>query len=639
MNSSSSEFRRSLVVMAHIDAGKTTLTERLLYLAGNIRAMGEVEDGLSTMDYLPEEQQRGISIEAGVAHLDWKNHSICLVDTPGHIDFSCEVDPFLRGVEGALIIISATSSLEPQTLECWRKVTEGKLTPMVFLNKLDLAHQPLEDILVDIEKQWNIEPLLMTLPHIEDGKLVGVIDVMHGKMVLCTNDVRDFQLVDIPESSIYTYKQMRQSMLDAASRHSETLTEKWLSGEEISVASIYQGLRLAIQAGEVLPMYCGSAKKGAGVRLLLNGLSFLMPSPKSHPDPSVLLEVLQLRHIHDEGVFSLARFYTSCTVGQFSFITDLYRPLGAHLTPVNYAEAGEILLWKPPASISPTWGTVLKNNGACEGRYTFPPPLLWVSVEAKTADGERNLADALENLARATPGIATARNVHNGTFLVGGLGEVQLEVFFERLNKCSNVDFARGEPHVDYIEKPAHTIGPFPVIGYWGEFTFESTVFLEPIETKEIEIELHADAPKEAKHIIQSAIHTWASSGLLGKGSLGYARFKISSIEWKQKLPPWPLVAKAVADTLRLSVKIQDFVCLEPIMELQCSFPIEFSGKVMGELESRGAKIEGLSTFGRIQKIDSKISLKNCFGYTTLLRSLTKGQGNLVLKYHQHESW
>jgi len=623
--------------MAHVDAGKTTLTERLLFLAGNIPQVGEVDEGQSTMDFLPEEQERGISIEAGIAHLEWKGHSLCLVDTPGHIDFTNEVDPFLRGVESALLVVSAASGLEPQTLECWKKISAHNLTPFIFLNKMDLPHQPLEDVLAEIDSQWNREPLVLTFPYYDQEKLAGIVDVIHGKMVLMGTDIEDFRLVDIPPAVKLTYQQMRSSLLDVASRHSDVLTEKWMQHKEPSVAEIYEGLKLALIQNEYIPVYCGSAKKGAGVRLMLNGIVFLSPPLAPALQPGTRFEVLQLRHLTHQGILGVCRFYESLQVDET--LGKFFSPLGAQLTPVHFCEEGAILLWKPNPPQKLDWGLRYTQTGICIDNVSFPPALLWTNIEACNSTDVTQLSQCIENLAASTSGISVKLNAHTGTYMVGGMGEVQLEVFISRLKNLSSINFNSGVPQVDYLEQPVGQMGPLLVEGIWGSYTFQSTLTIEPADCRGVEISFLADLDPEGERILKASLLNWSHHGFWGMGSLGFTRIHIGSILSEGKIPPWPMVAKALTDVLRLRLKQNNFRVLEPIMEMECQVPLEFSGKVLGDLESKKAAILNLTTQGKYQKIFVNIPLKNCFGYTTLLRSLTKGQGNLVLKYKQHGSW
>lgn len=641
---------RNIAIAAHVDAGKTTLSERLLYLTRAIPQLGEVEDGLATLDFLEEEQRRGITIESGLASCQWKNHDLHFIDTPGHIDFTTEVDPFFLAAENALLLISGAEGLEPQTLSLYERMVYHGCTPFLFINKLDGPHYHFMDLCLEIEEKWSREALPMTFPLYQSGHLVGVVDILHEVAAYTDpDDIHQVHFRPVPESEKELLKGLRKNLLDSASKYHHHITQLLLEGQEVSIPLLYEGLRLALEKGEIIPVYCGSAKLSIGLRLLLNGLVYLSKSFEAHlpvqltklpilsKDTPPEGTVLQVRHIEPHGYLGITKIWNRIKLPH-ACIESFFQIQASDVLPLTEVEAGRVVFIKLKESLELKWGSSFLGDVWSENKFKFQPPLLWQSIEAQNPQDAYTIQKNAAILAKCIPGLVLRKDENTGNDEVGGWGEVQLDVFFERLQKKSLCPIKMGHPQVDFLETINQPTEIISLSSIWGEHSFEVFMQLSPQESMENTWIFPEYFQEFEIQFLAKSLANWAESGFLGKGPIRFLKFELVKIQYQNRRPPHPMLAKVLLDCLRLRLNSNNFKVLEPLMEMICTLPMEYSGKVLGDLESRKAQILTMENHEKIQKIKLNIFLNNIIGYTTLLRSLTKGQGSFVLKYVKHGS-
>jgi elongation factor G len=625
---------RNLAILAHIDAGKTTLSERILYLGREISALGEVEDGLATMDYLSEEKKRGITIEAGVARIHWKNTQINFIDTPGHVDFGVEVDCALDAIDGAILVVSGIRNLQTQSFSAWNKLRIKKKPCLFFINKLDLPDAQYDDVLLEIEDALKIKPLILTHPHFENGILHGILDIVN-QVYFPSSEGRLLVTEKIPSHLIKDCQQLRQEVLEEIINYNDELATSYLKGEEGSIEEWYNALRSALLSGECAPVFSGSAKTNLGVRNILNAVKFILPHPEIlNKEPGKVGKIIKVRKADTQGNTYLFYPYQNWKpASEFR----LYKLHAAELLDMNAAKAAEL------CALKCTFDFCVGDEISGEGQvlYQEEPPvydsLLSVALEPNSPEDQAKLSEALRFFSLVDPSLKTSYNNDAGRWVVATVGEVHLEVLVNRLKDEFACFVEYGNPEVTYFEK---------YIGGKKQITYESTLNENAI-TLEIKMERssrfkseyisYVEHPQKEliESVLRSSVEEFCQNGYCGKGEIGHFRFLLKSIRSAGQVIPG-LLKKSILDAIKLHLKEEDFQILEPFMDIDVITPDKYCGVLLADLKSRKADINQVSSNGKITTIKASISMIKTFGYTTWMRHITKGMASFSMNYHDH---
>ncbi len=630
---------RSIAILAHVDAGKTTVSERLLYFSETIPGLGEVDEGLATMDYLEEERKRGITIEAGIASYQWKGTRVTFVDTPGHVDFGVEVDFALQAVEGVILVLSGVSGIESQSLEAWEKVRANRNQALLFINKLDLTGADYRKVMEQIEVMFRVKPVALTLP-VCLPELDGVIDVLN-QLALYRSVENPRKLIkgEVPAPLAQPYAKARQDLIDVASQFDDGIASAWLAGEEIPSDKLVAGLKLAMRKGGHIPVYMGSALKNVGIRQLMNGINLLLPPPGA-PQGAIGF-IIKIRHYQDIGKIFLAKIFDPEGLKNLSG-TRCFRVFAESLEEIkdlSQIRIGDVIALQSPQHYR--MGQMLLPDGQADAgaasiltkKYR---PLLQSRIELVNADDFAYVDKTLRTLAETEPSIAIAPDPGTGGWLISTVGELQLDVFCKRLKKDHKCDIKIGAPNVRYLEKPkaAQTGLANAAVGMGAEIRI--TADLAPLPEEANSLTYGVPISPAYREVIESVFDRFCSEGVCGIGSIAGLGCRITGLSGSSDPVPLPLLAKCFTDCLKLNVSCAQMEVLEPIMRLEIIIPDEFCGLVLADLAARGGIIRKLDSDGYNSIILLEIPLANTFGYTTLLRSLSKGLGVYVLTFEKY---
>jgi len=637
-----SQLIRNFAILAHIDAGKTTLSERILFSAGEIRHPGNVEDGLATLDYLPEEKDRGITIEAGVAHFEWRDTWFNFIDTPGHIDFGAEVDMALDAVDGAVLVVSAIDGVQTQTLTAWKKLRARGVRTLLFLNKLDRPEQHLDEVLMDIEEQLGVRPVLLSLPIFDHNDLVGTRDVLSGASLV--HDRNGLEVVGdaldpVAGTELENYQ---REALEAAANVNDVLLEKALDGQRATPGELLAGLAQLAAGNEFVLCYAGSALHNRGVRQLMNGLSFFLPDPPQ-PPPQRLGHVVRLRHFQGTGEVALFQSAVDLPKSQWPAGVEFFRMTAQLLVPVDAIRAKDIYAMRH-AGATFELGRWFDLQGAPVGsqlgedwhdRYT---PLLQTRLECLRLEDWDGISKSLDVLSRMDPSFRVSIDPEGGCWVLYTVGEVQLEVLLARLAREFRCEVRAGEPDVQWHERLNKDLGPYTNVFQAGPFAVKVELSMRPLPLENFKCSLAGPGletlPVEMLAALRSALLEAADAGILGKGSLQGVGFVIHNLEIGEA--PLPMVKKACSDAVRLLLTPADVDLYEPYMQLELECPAQYAGNVTGDLQHRDGRIRDVAGDGKVHSLVAEIPLRRIFGYSTQVRSISRGTACYTLRYLGH---
>ena len=625
--------KRNIAILAHVNAGKTTVSERLLYFGAAISGTGEVDEGLATMDYLEEEKKRGITIEAGIASYTWKGTRVTFVDTPGHVDFGAEVDFALRAVEGAVLVISGVSGVESQTLAAWEKIRAGANAPLIFVNKFDVPGADLDRVLEQVRVLFKVAPVVLNFPVRGEDGITGVVDVVH-ELALFRSDANPRKLVkgEIPENCYEEFIRHRQALLDFSSRHDDEVLRAWVDGASVSHEALLAGVRAGTLAGAGVPVCTGSAIRNAGVRQLMNAINQLLPPPALPDDADDALGfVIKARWVPALGKVHLAKVFSSRIVSEMRD-AEFFRVFAEALEPADDPGPGDIVAVR---TARPLVAGMALGAGA-ESPASAYRPLLQARLEPASPEDALRAPDALRAMAETDPSIRVESDPATGGWIVRTIGELQLDVFCRRLKAEHGVELRAGAPAARLLEKPRASrrfTATAQAFGATATVTFkvkrnpagDENALVTPEDLSEIETQ-----------VLRDCFQSFCAQGVLGKGEIAALSVEIPAISGAPRPIPPPLLAKVFLDGLSQHLKNGDFEVFEPIMNLEIIVPEEFCGGVLADLAARGGVIRKIDADGRNSIIFLEIPLENVFGYATLLRSLSKGLGVFVLTYDRH---
>lgn len=641
---------RNIAILAHVDAGKTTLSERILFTAGEVRRPGKVEEGLATMDYMPEEKERGITIESGVAHFEWKNTWFNFIDTPGHVDFGAEVDMALTAVEGAVLVVSAASGVETQTVAAYRKLREAGVRTILFVNKLDNPDYSLDETLINIEEVLGVRPVLMTLPEYQDGRMTGVLDVLSQSRLSHSEsgseEIDDGWNVDDGWDNSAELKKHYAEAVEFASSFDDEVLKLAMEGKRVPPKLLLRGLRELVKSDDYALCYAGSAMEGYGVRSLITALTFFLPEPPEFADGE-LGQVIRLRHFKGVGEISLFRSHADMERKAWPAGFEFSRLKANLLQPVDEIRAGDIYAMRTPFETE--LGQIIYTDGTSpslqaeespgdEAQLSIRDkykPLLQTRVECLGAEDYAHVEKSLNTLSRMDPSFRVQHDLDGGFWYLHTVGEVQLDVLLARLKREFGCEVRAGSPEVRWQERLCHAVGPVENTFQLGPHKISIKLSATPLEGDAHDIRLSAEfletAPREILAGVRSALLESTEVGILGKGALVGVCFEVHEFTWTEGALP-PMIKKACGDAVIKLVKAADVQLYEPVMELSVECPVNFAGLVTGDIQSREGKVKEIAGDGKTHFLKADVPLRKIFGYATGVRSISKGTALYSMK-------
>ncbi|KWW54758.1 elongation factor G [Enterococcus faecium] len=666
---------RNIGIMAHIDAGKTTATERILYYTGKIHKIGETHEGASQMDWMEQEQERGITITSAATTAQWKGHRINIIDTPGHVDFTVEVERSLRVLDGAVTVLDAQSGVEPQTETVWRQATTYGVPRIVFANKMDKIGA---DFLYSVSTlhdrlQANAHPI--QLPIGAEDDFTGIIDLVTMKAEMYTNDLgTEIEETEIPEEYRELAEEWREKLVEAVAETDEELTLKYLEGEEITEAELKEGIRRATVNVEFYPVLCGSAFKNKGVQLLLDAVLDYLPSLLDIPaikgiDPKTDEEVE--RPADDSAPFSALAFkvMTDPFVGRLTF----FRVYSGVLQSGSYVQnatkgkrerVGRILQMhaNSRSEISEVYaGDIAAAVGLkdtttgdtlCDEKslvilesMEFPEPVIQVAIEPKSKADQDKMGVALQKLSEEDPTFRAETNVETGETIIAGMGELNLDIIVDRMRREFKVEANVGAPQVSYRETfraGTQAEGKFVrQSGGKGQYGHVWIEFTPNEEGAGFEFEnaiVGGVVPREYIPAVETGLKDAMENGVLAGYPLVDIKAKLYDGSYHDVDSNETAFRVAASMALRAAAKKANPVILEPIMAVEVVIPEDYLGDVMGHVTARRGRVEGMEArAGGQQVVRAMVPLAEMFGYATTLRSATQGRGTFTMTFDHYE--
>ncbi len=667
---------RNIGIMAHIDAGKTTLTERILYYTGRNYKIGEVHEGAATMDWMEQEQERGITITSAATTCVWHEHLINIIDTPGHVDFTVEVERSLRVLDGAVAVFDGVAGVEPQSETVWRQADRYHVPRICFINKLDRTGADFYADIDSISNRLGAHPLVMQLPVGTEGDFIGVVDLVEEKAHLWRgDDGKQWDTTDIPEDLIVLAAKYRHALIEKVAETSEDLFEAYLEHGTLSVDQIKAGVRLGTLQGDFNPVFCGSAFRNKGVQLLLDAVVDYLPSPADLPpikgfkpgDEEVVIErkledtepfaALAFKIMSDPHVGKLTYFRVysghaakgdsvlNTTTGKKERFGRILRMHANSREDVEEVFAGDIVAGIGLKNTT-TGDTLSSERSPIQlESMEFPAPVISVAIEPKTKSDDEKLSESLHRLTEEDPTFLVRTDEETGQTIISGMGELHLEILVDRLLREFKVDATVGKPQVAYRETIRRAIEKVDYrhvkqTGGKGQYA-HVVINLEPTGPgggyEFVDLIKGGKIPREYIPSVDAGIEEALEQGIVAGYPLVDVRailtdgsfHDVDSSEMAFKIAGSMALQEAAR---KAGVKI-----LEPIMEVEVTTPDEYMGDVIGDLNSRRGKVEGMTQRGNSQVIRAQVPMSEMFGYATDLRSKTQGRATYSMQFHSYQ--
>ncbi|MCL3860031.1 elongation factor G [Actinotalea sp. K2] len=670
---------RNIGIMAHIDAGKTTTTERILFYTGVNYKIGETHDGASTMDWMEQEQERGITITSAATTCYWKDNQINIIDTPGHVDFTVEVERSLRVLDGAVAVFDGKEGVEPQSETVWRQADKYEVPRICFVNKMDKLGADFYFTVKTIVDRLKAKPLPIQLPIGAEGDFIGVIDLIEEKALVWRGETalgEEYSTEAIPADMVEQAAEYRAAIVEAVAETDEALLEKYLSGEELTIAEIKKGIRALVLSGEAFPILCGSAFKNKGVQPMLDAVIDYLPSPLDVPaveghvigdeekilrrepkssEPFAALAFKVASHpffgkltyvrVYSGQVSSGAQVYNA-TKDKKERIGKLFQMHSNKENPVEDATAGHIYAFIGLKDVTtgdtlcdPAHRIVLES-------MTFPEPVITVAIEPKTKGDQEKLSLAIQKLAEEDPTFRVSLNEDTGQTEIAGMGELHLDILVERMRREFKVDANVGKPQVAYRETIRRTVEKIDYVhkkqtGGSGQYAKVQMTFapLDPAEGELYEFENKVTGgrvPREYIPSVDAGIQSAMGLGVLaGYPLVGIkatlldgAAHDVDSSEMAFKI--------AGSMILKEAVRRADPVLLEPVMAVEVRTPEEYMGDVIGDINSRRGMIQAMEDATGVKVVTALVPLSEMFGYVGDLRSKTQGRAVYSMQFDSY---
>ncbi|HSH59655.1 MAG TPA: elongation factor G [Acidimicrobiales bacterium] len=668
---------RNIGIMAHIDAGKTTTTERILYYTGKNYKIGEVHEGSATMDWMVQEQERGITITSAATTCMWKDNWINIIDTPGHVDFTVEVERSLRVLDGAIAVFDAVAGVEPQTETVWRQADKYGVPRMCFVNKMDRVGADFDRAVSMIRDRLDAVPAVLHVPIGSEGAFRGMVDLIGMRALVWDESSahgESWSVNDVPEDMIGEAEKRRQELVDALSEFDDVITEKYIGDEEITPDDLRRALRAGTIANRIVPVLCGSAFKNKGVQPMLDAVVDFLPSPLDVP-PTMGVEVKSgdevERRPDDSQPFSALAFkiMSDPHVGKLTYFRVYSGQLAKGAAVLNSTKDGKervgrllqmhanhredkeaVFAGDIVAAVglkNTTTGDTLCDPGHAVvlESLEFPEPVIHVAVEPKTKDAQDKLSKALQALSEEDPTFQVHSDEETGQTVIGGMGELHLEVLVDRMLREFRVDANVGKPQVAYRETVTQTAEKTVMryvrqTGGRGQYA-HVVIDLEPTGPgggyEFIDKIKGGDIPKEYIPSVDAGIQEALTSGVVAGYPMVDLRIilvdgsyhEVDSSEMAFKIAG-SMAVKEAARRARPAL-------LEPIMAVEVVTPDDFMGDLIGDLSARRGKVEGMEQRGSSQVIRAQVPLSEMFGYATDLRSRTQGRATYTMQFHSYQ--
>ena len=668
------EKTRNIGIIAHIDAGKTTTTERILFYTGILHKMGEVHEGGATMDWMAQEKERGITITSAATTCHWKNHRINIIDTPGHVDFTVEVERSLKVLDGAVTVLSAKSGVEPQSETVWRQAERYHVPRMVYVNKMDIIGADFYNVLKMMVERLNANPVAIQIPIGAEDTFQGLIDLIKMKAVIYEEDyTKEPESVEIPAEYREKAEEYRQKMLDTIAETDDELMMKYLEGEELTEEEIKAALRKATVECTLCPVVCGSSYKDKGIQPMLDAVVDYMPSPLDIPaikginpdtneedhrdaDDSAPFAALAFKIMADPFVGKLAFFRVySGTLNAGSYVFNstkgkkerIGRILQMHAN--NRKEIEVVYSGDIAAAVGlkdTTTGDTLcdENNPIILESMEFPDPVISVAIEPKTKADQEKMGIALQKLAEEDPTFRVRTDAETGQTIISGMGELHLDIIVDRMKREFKVDCQVGKPQVAYRETIRKTVkaeGKFVRQsggkGQYGHCWLE-LIPQDPGTGFSFESQIVGGViPKEYIGPIENGVKEAMENGVVA----GYPMVDIKAVVYDgsyHEVDSSEMAFKVAGSmAFKAGALKANPVLLEPYVKVEVTVPEEYMGDVIGDLNSRRGRIEGMEPRNGVQVINAFVPLSEMFGYATDLRSKTQGRGNYSMEVSYYD--
>ena len=660
---------RNFGIISHIDAGKTTVSERILFYTGRSYKLGEVHDGMAVMDWMEQEQQRGITITASATCCDWRNYRFNLIDTPGHIDFTIEVERSLRALDGAVAIFSAVEGVQPQSESVWRQADRYQVPRICLINKMDRIGADHRAVLIAMIEKLHAKPILLQLPLGNEDSFHGVIDLVQEQAILFNEeDLGKTVTTDqIPAELQDEVRQARERVIEAAADYDEDILNDFLEGEPISGDRLLPALRLGVIDCQITPVLLGSALKNKGIQPLLDAICTLLPSPLDiktteatrldkqqpqlvEPDDKGPLCALAFKVLADEGrKLTYLRIYSgtikpgdvvynSRTLGEEK-VARLFRMHSHKRERIDHAIAGDIVTATGLKTVL-TGDTISLPDAPLQlAGLEYPEPVVSLAVEPKTVDDRDKLPPALEKLQWEDPTFLVKEDPETGQTLLTGMGELHLEVVVERLAKDFGVGTITGRPQVVYREtlrKASDNHEQFEREIDDKIHHGEASISLVPLARRSgLLIEIDEDSlqqwPEESRPKLQQLLDAACQSGPVAGYPMTDIQLKLVSVPYDSSKTTEIGISAAINRAVSQALKAGKPTLLEPVMALELTAPSDYTGRVMGSLQQKRGQVEGVTSRPGQDVVRATVPLLEMFGYMTELRSATKGQGSFTM--------
>ncbi len=663
---------RNIGIIAHIDAGKTTTTERILYYTGLTHKIGETHDGESVMDYLSYEKERGITITSAATRCVWKDNNINIIDTPGHVDFTAEVERSLRILDGAVVIFCAKGGVEPQSETVWRQADKYRVPRIAFVNKMDAMGADFHRVVKQIASRLGAKPLIMSLPVVEEDQFCGIIDLICMKYITFTGRLgNEVTQTVIPEAYQDEAETWRLALIETLAENDESILNLYYEDQEISAETLVAAVRKNTIENCIVPVVCGSAYKNIGVQLLLDSIVSYLPSPLDVPTAmakvvdseeeieilpdvneqfsALVFKIVSDRHV---GKLAFARIYSgklkagsyvyNSTTGKKERVGRLVKMHANHREEIEEIQAGDI---------AAVIGLKDVNTGdtICDERkpilleaIEFPDPVIQVAIEPKTQADQAKIGEALARISAEDPTFKITHNNETGQMLIEGMGELHLEIITERLTREFGVEFNTGRPQVAYKEtisgSAKHVTRYVKQTGGKGQFA-HVVISLEPTEELFVfESKIVGGAiPREYIPAVEAGVKQALQEGILE----GYPVVNVKAVLLDGSYHEVDSSEMAFRTAAMLAVK----ECmkkakpklLEPIMCLEITSPEEFTGNIINNISNRRGRLDSMDMENNTQIIKGYVPLAELFGYSTVLRSLTQGRAGFSMQFSHYE--
>ncbi len=660
-------------MIAHIDAGKTTVTERILYYTGRVHKIGEVHDGEATMDWMLEEKERGITITSACTTCQWKGHSINIIDTPGHVDFTVEVERALRVLDGAIGIFCAVGGVEPQSETVWHQADRYKVPKIAFVNKMDRIGADFYEVVEQIKNKLGAVPLVLQIPWGSESEFKGVIDLIKEKVIVWDEESlgERFEEISVPDEMLDMVEEYKELMLETISESDDEIMEKYLSDEEIDEKTLKKAIRRATIGLKLVPVFCGAALRNKGIQPLLDAIVEYLPSPldippvkgqvpgtdreeERPPDPKAPLTALAFKIAIDGGrKITYLRIYSGTLKpgdsvynprkGVTEKIARLIRMHANRKERIDYSQAGDIVAAMGLKNTTTGDTLCLKDSPILLEPIETEEPVITIAVEPKRVQDHDKLIEVLNKLSDEDPTLKYKIDEDTGQIVLSGMGELHLEVVVHRIKREFSLEVNQGKPQVVYRETITKTIQHEEIyeVEIGGQQHFAGIkIEVSPMErgagNRFVDKCENPALTEEMLNAIKEGILEAQTSGPV----MGYPITDVQTALLDVKIKdPNDLMAFKIAASLAFknAVEKADPILLEPIMRLEVTVPEEFVGDVIAELNTRKGRVEQIEKRGPVQVIKGWAPLSKMFGYSTSLRSVSQGRGTFIMQFSHYD--